>query len=100
MDTEDALLPYVRHCFDSLWKHVQGCTQAGVALCDLLPAGPAQYSLFTAPANVHRDENIQTTLDQIRTRFGRESIMRATGLQKKPRRSSLPNAFGHIGSVS
>lgn len=99
MDTEDALLPYVQHCFARLWKQARFCTQAGVALCDLVAAGPAQYSLFQKPAYVHRDENIQTTLDQIRTRFGRESIMRATGLQKKPRRSNLPNTFGHIGNA-
>lgn len=99
METEDALLPYVRHCFDFLWKQTKGCTQAGLALCDLQPAGPAQYSLFSEPKHVHRDENMQTTLDTIRTRFGRESIMRATGLQKKPHRSNLPNAFGHIGTT-
>lgn len=100
MDTEDSLLPYVRHCFTRLWKHAQGYTQAGLALCDLLPTGPAQYSLFVEPQKTQRSESVQKTLDTVRTRFGRESIMRATGLQKKPRRSSLPNAFGHIGSVS
>lgn len=99
MDTEDALLPYVRHCFARLWKHAHGVTQAGLALCDLLPAGPAQYSLFVDPEQTQRSESVQETLDQVRTRFGRESIMRAAGLQKKPRRSHLPNAFGHIGNA-
>jgi len=99
MDTEDTLLPYVRHCFTRLWKHPQGVTQAGLALCDLQPAGPAQYSLFVEPQKTQRSANVQETLDTVRTRFGRESIMRAAGLQKKPRRSPLPNAFGHIGNV-
>jgi len=99
MDTEDALLPYVRHCFARLWKRVDGCTQAGVALCNLLPAGPAQYSLFEEPKNADRSESVQKTLDAVRARFGRDSIVRAAGLQKKPPRSRLPNAFGHIGET-
>ncbi|MDD5041258.1 MAG: DNA polymerase IV [Candidatus Peribacteraceae bacterium] len=99
MDTEDTLLPYVRHCFARLWKHMNGCTQAGVALCNLLPAGPAQYSLFEEPENADRSESVQKTLDTVRARFGRDSIMRATGLQRKSSRSSLPNTFGHIGTT-
>ncbi len=100
MDTEDTLLPYVRHCFARLWKHAQSATQAGLTLCDLVPAGPAQYSLFVEPKQTQRSESVQETLDAVRTRFGRESIMRAAGLQKKPRRSSLANAFGHIGNAT
>lgn len=99
MDTEDALLPYVRHCFARLWKRVDGCTQAGVALCNLLPAGPAQYSLFEETKNADRSESVQRTLDAVRARFGRDSIVRAAGLQKKPPRSRLPNALGHIGET-
>ncbi|OIO54593.1 hypothetical protein AUJ46_02745 [Candidatus Peregrinibacteria bacterium CG1_02_54_53] len=100
MDTEDVLLPYVRHGFTAIWRRVQGCTQAGLALGDLRPSGPAQYSLFQEPAHLLRSECVQSSLDTIRKRFGRESITRATSLQhtsaKRPQR---PNTYGHIGTT-
>lgn len=119
MNTEDALLPYARHCLERLWRSLRGCTQAGIALHDLIPAGPAQYSLFTEPQNIDRAEQVQETLDAIRTRFGRSSIVRATGLEKastRPRlptdlssvasakeeasaKAGLPNAYGQIGTT-
>jgi len=99
MATEDALLPYVRHCFENLWRRMNGCTQVGLALCDLITEGPAQYSLFQEPTRLDRAEEVQSTLDLIRTRFGRGSIMRATGLEKAFARPHLPNTYGHIGTV-
>lgn len=102
MATEEVLLPYVRHCFEALWLRTKGCTQAGLTLCDLLPEGPAQYSLFTKPQSIDRAEEVQATLDLIRTRFGRGSIVRGAGLEKasaRPRLPRLPNAYGQIGTI-
>jgi len=100
LDTEERLLPYLRICFGRVWGSVSGCTQAGLALTELKPAGSAQYSLFEQPQRVDRAEQTQRTLDEVRDRFGRESVVRATGLQpSSSKRPRLPNAYGRIGEV-
>lgn len=101
LDTEERLLPYLRLCFERVWRSVNGCTQAGLALTELKASGSAQYSLFEEPQRVDRAEQTQRTLDKVRDRFGRESVVRATGLQpSSSKRPRLPNAYGRIGEAN
>lgn len=92
MDTEEMLTPYVQACLERLSPQLQGCTQAGLCLTDLRPRGTKQYSLFTPPAVLVRDERLQHSLDTLRKRFGRDVVMRGTGAaiwQRKGQRIDL-----------
>lgn len=101
LDTEERLQPAIRACFDRIDSSCSsGCTQAGLALLELLPRGSVQYSLFETTEKVDRAEEIQRSLDMVRTKFGRGSIVRATSLQRKDGpQKKVPNAFGHIGEA-
>ena len=100
LDTEERLLPYLKVCFGRVWGTISGCTQAGLALTELKSAGSAQYSLFEAPQKVDRAEQAQQAIDEVRKRFGRESVVRATGLDpSSSKRARMPNAYGRIGEV-
>lgn len=81
--TADAILPIMRSCFGRLWRPGTAYTQAGLALWRLVPAGAPQYSLFKAPEVTERDEAIQTSLDELHERFGRNAITRGSALAVK-----------------
>ncbi|MEI8229814.1 MAG: DNA polymerase IV [Candidatus Peregrinibacteria bacterium] len=101
LDTEERLQSYIKTCFERIRPScVQGCTQAGLALLELLPRGSAQYSLFEETKTVDKAEEIQRSLDEVRTRFGRGSIVRGTSLEKSSGpKKRLPSGFGRIGEV-
>jgi DNA polymerase IV len=80
-DTEDEILPHVRRCFDALLEKGHAYTQAGLALSDLKPGGGKQYSLFTDPKLVEKEERMQSALDELHARFGRDSITRGRSLR-------------------
>ncbi len=78
--TEEMLLPYALSLLQRLTKRHPRATQVGLALTDLTPEGPAQLSLFTPPQKVLADERLQSSLDMLRARFGRECILRGSQL--------------------
>ncbi len=79
-DTEAELTPVVRACFDRLWHRDRPSTQVGLALWGLQEARARQASLFDDPQETRAEEELQTTLDAIRTRFGRGAIHRGAAL--------------------
>ena len=80
VDTEAALTPVVQACFERLWHQNRPCTQAGLALWGLSAAQARQASLFEDHARSVQEEDLQETLDTIRTRFGRGAIHRGAAL--------------------
>lgn len=81
--TADAILPVLRSCFERTLRPGIAYTQTGLALWHLVPAGAPQYSLFRAPAMTERDEAIQTALDALHERFGRNAVTRGSALTVK-----------------
>ena len=81
--TTDALLPFVRSCFERSHDPRMTYTQVALALWHLVPFAATQYSLFRDPALTERDEAIQTSLDLLHQRFGRSSITRGSALAVK-----------------
>ncbi len=79
----DAILPFVRNCFEKSHDPKKTYTQIGLALWHLLPSGSPQYSLFRPPEETERDENIQKTLDVLHERFGRNAVTRGSALSVK-----------------
>lgn len=57
--------------------------QVGLALHGLLPAGDIQQSIFEDLAASITDERLQAALDDIQTRFGRDSVTRGGALSVK-----------------
>jgi len=76
LDTEMQLLPYVRNCFDRLYESDVFCTQVGLALYGLRPKGAKQYSLFDSPKEIENSERVQTALDALHERYGKEVVVR------------------------
>ncbi len=80
-DTEDEILPNVRCCFDRILDVGCSYTQTGLALLDLRPMGSKQYSLFSSPEQMEKEEHMQQALDELHARFGRDIITRGRALQ-------------------
>lgn len=80
MDTEDMLLPYASALLQRLRKRAQSATQIGIALTELQPHALTQLSLFTPPQKIVSDERLQSSLDSLRKRFGREAVIRGSML--------------------
>jgi len=71
---EALLLPYAKEAFGEILRaRTPKFTQAGIALFDLRKKGPRQVSLFEKP-NLEHITAIQHALDEIRKRFGQESV--------------------------
>jgi hypothetical protein len=83
MDTEEALQPYLRKCMRKLYQKRKSYTQIGMAIWRLEPKGAVQYSLFEEPTVEDKRESVQKSLDTIHTRFGRQSLTRASALPVK-----------------
>jgi DNA polymerase V len=79
-DTEGMVAPYVQRCFRSIYQEGMAYTQAGLALWRLSPRGGTQFSLFTPPEAIIKEEDLQETLDEVRARFGRRAIARGSAL--------------------
>jgi hypothetical protein len=97
MDTEEELLPYAHRVFAQIWKQGSTCTQVGLALGNLTPAGGRQYSLFEPHGKLEQHENIQEALDTIHQRYGRDALMRGSattpGRKRAARKATI---FGDI----
>jgi DNA polymerase IV len=89
MDTEDMLLPYALALLTRLHKRATASTQIGIALTELCPCAPTQLSLFTPPHKIIEDERLQSSLDSLRKRFGREVIMRGSMLPVHKKRERM-----------
>lgn len=61
-------------------KKKQRYTQVGLALYGLKPVGTVQYSLFEDPRIGIAEEELQTAMDTLHARYGRDSITRAAAL--------------------
>lgn len=80
MDTEEDITPYVRKAFDQLLFRMPKCTQVGLSLWNLVPKAAAQFSLFESPAHAIEDEHLQTSMDGLRRKYGREVVIRGSAL--------------------
>jgi DNA polymerase IV len=93
MDTEEDITPYVRKAFDKLiGKGSMKCTQVGFGLWNLVPKAAAQFSLFESPAHAIEDEHLQSSMDGLRKKYGREVVIRGSALpvhRKKDRELDL-----------
>jgi DNA polymerase IV len=93
MDTEEDITPYVKKAFDRLiGKGSPTCTQVGFGLWNLAPKGASQFSLFESPAHALEDEHLQSSMDKLRKKYGREVVIRGSALpvhRKKERELDL-----------
>ena len=80
MDTQEQVLPYIHRCFEKLFEHGMSYTQIGLGLYSLNPKGGTQYSLFETPETVEEMHNIQSAMDDVHGKFGRESLKRGAAL--------------------
>jgi nucleotidyltransferase/DNA polymerase involved in DNA repair len=96
MDTEEALLPYVRECFDRLWTQQEHATQVGLALTGLHASRRRQYSLFEVPERTEEREQIQRTLDMLQERFGRGAVVRGPQIELGHSRKSVRTVYGDL----
>ncbi|MDA1208722.1 MAG: DNA polymerase IV [bacterium] len=83
MDTEEQILVYLRSSFTSLIKEIPRSTQAGFCVAGLRPKATQQFSLFEAPEKTKGSEDMQSTLDSIHDRYGRDAIVRASATPTK-----------------
>ncbi len=93
MDTEEAIAPIVKRCFQKMIKARTPYTQVGFGLWDLHPKAATQFSLFRSAQDIMRSETLQQSLDQLRVRFGRDVVIRGSALpvqHKKKRGVNLP----------
>ncbi|MSR86951.1 DNA polymerase IV [Candidatus Peribacteria bacterium] len=81
--TLDAILPFVRQCFEKGYDPRITYTQIALAFWQLVPSGATQYSLFESAVMNDRDEAIQKSLDALHERFGRSSITRGSAMGVK-----------------
>ncbi len=80
---ESEILPEAQRCLETALEHGKFYNQVSLGLYGLAPAGAKQYSLFDDPAQDERAEHLQQALDNIHTKFGRNSLTRAAALQVK-----------------
>ena len=78
--TVDEMMPSVLTMLDRLTWNKTRWTQAGLALGGLMGSGGLQQSLFDDPVKVLNEEHLQAAMDNLQTRFGRDSITRASAL--------------------
>jgi len=80
MDTEEDITPYVRKAFDKMLCKIPTCTQVGFALWNLVPKAASQFSLFESAAHAIEDESLQSSMDGLRKKYGREVVIRGSAL--------------------
>lgn len=74
-DTEIDLIPFARRCYQRARRYNKRYTQVALALWNLVPGGTVQYSLFTPPEMTDRTSHLQTSLDGLRTRYGKDIVV-------------------------
>lgn len=80
LHTEETILPYLRKAFDDTYDSKYMYNQAGMALWDLWPIGATQASLFEDVEQRVTDEHLQSSLDALRKRYGRDVLTRGSAL--------------------
>lgn len=80
--TVSQMMPEVLSALSEL-NHRKRVNQVGLALHGLIPAGDIQQSIFEDVSGSISDERLQTALDDIQTRFGRDSVTRGAALPVK-----------------
>jgi hypothetical protein len=81
MDTEEDITPYAKKAFDRLTgKGAPKCTQVGFGLWNLQPKGASQFSLFESPTHALEDEYLQSSMDKLRKKYGREVVIRGSAM--------------------
>ncbi len=97
MDTEEDITPYVRKAFDRLTGKgvTTKYTQVGFGLWNLSPKAASQFSLFESPAHAIEDEHLQSSMDSLRKKYGREVVIRGSALpvHKKKKRELNVSTF-------
>ncbi len=90
LDTEEAITPIAKRCFEKALKARTNYSQVGFALWDLHPTAPTQFSLFRNPKEIVRSETLQQSLDHLRVRFGRDVVVRGSAMPvRKNRKRAL-----------
>lgn len=79
-DTVTHILPAVLSVLSELLQEARRYTQIGLALHGLRPAGTVQPSLFENASVRDADEHLQTAIDALHAKFGRDSVTRAAAL--------------------
>ena len=81
--TVSQMMPIVLSALEEVTGEKKRWNQVGLALHGLLPAGDIQQSIFEDLALSIAEERLQAALDNIQTRFGRDSVTRAAALPVK-----------------
>lgn len=93
MDTEEGITPFITAAFERIFDRSRRYTQAGCCLWNIGARGAVQHSLFESPNALLQEEKLQQSLDSLRTRFGREVVIRGSQLpvtKKRKRPFVLP----------
>ncbi len=78
--TAEELLPVVLSALNGVAWHQSRFNQVGLALHGFKPSDAPQQSLFEDPNKALSKENLQAAMDDLHSRFGRDSITRAAAL--------------------
>jgi DNA polymerase IV len=99
--TEEELLPYIRKCFLRAYEKGNAYTQVGLGLMDLRPQTLPQYSLFQSPLQLESCEKVQKALDSVHQRYGRDAVIRGSGMQMYRRNKDVqhPTMYGEVLAV-
>ncbi len=77
---EEGFLDAMHRCFTELSSRATRFSQAGLGLSGLVPHHARQISLFDPVEKDEKDTQLQKALDNVRGKFGRETITRAAAL--------------------
>lgn len=91
MDTEEAITPIVKKCFNQLYRNNIAYTQVGFGLGDLHDRAAVQFSLFRDPNDKLKENLVQASLDSLRIQFGRDVVVRGSALSTAKRRKGHLN---------
>lgn len=81
-NTTTELYYFVCHLFEQLWDEVTPLRQLGVHLSRITSDAGIQYNLFDGD-RFERMGEVEKAIDQIRSRYGEDSVMRACFLNSK-----------------
>jgi nucleotidyltransferase/DNA polymerase involved in DNA repair len=79
-NTADGMMPEVLRCLRGAVQPGIRYGQVGLALIGLTGEGRSQPSLFDDPQSLKEAECVQAALDDLHTRFGRDSVTRGSAL--------------------
>jgi DNA polymerase-4/DNA polymerase V len=79
-DTEEHIAPYLKQCFAEAYRKGQSYTQLGAVCTALVPKGALQLSFFDDPQTMEESQKLQESLDDIRSKFGKTAITKASAL--------------------